>query len=131
MSTRKTKKKILIVDDELYILMALEFLFEQQGYEVKKAMNGAEAIEVLENFKADVMILDVMMPVMDGFECAIKIRSDEKFYKMPIFFLTAKGENQDRAKAYASGAEFFITKPFENEELIRMVNETVLIQHLK
>ncbi len=129
MSTHKTKKKILVVDDEIYILMALEFLFEQQGYEVKKAMDGAEAIKVLENFNADAMILDVMMPVMDGFECAIKIRSDEKFYKMPIFFLTAKGEKQDRAKAYASGAEFFITKPFDNEELVRLVEETILIQH--
>lgn len=129
MSKHKTNKKILIVDDEKYILMALEFLFEQQGYEVKKAMNGAEAIEVLQNFNADAMILDVMMPVMDGFECAIKIRSDEKFYKMPIFFLTAKGEMQDRAKAYASGAEFFITKPFDNEELVRLVEETILIQH--
>lgn len=129
MSKHKNNKKILIVDDEKYILMALEFLFEQQGYEVKKAMNGAEAIEVLQNFNADAMILDVMMPVMDGFECAIKIRSDEKFYKMPIFFLTAKGEMQDRAKAYASGAEFFITKPFDNEELVRLVEETILIQH--
>ncbi len=128
MSAHTRKKKILIVDDELYILMALEFLFEKEGYQVKKAMDGSEALEVLENFKADVMILDVMMPVMNGFECALKIRSEEKYFEMPIFFLTAKGEKQDRTKAYASGAEFFITKPFDNEELVRLVNEALFLK---
>ena len=118
---KKKEIKILLVDDEPNILIALEFLMKQQGYRVETAQNGQEALELLENFTPNVILLDVMMPGMDGFEVAKKIRENTELINTQIIFLTAKGTKEDRRKGYKSGGEIYLTKPFDNEELIESV----------
>lgn len=118
-------KKVLIVDDEPNILIALEFLIRQEGYEVQKANDGQQALQVLKNFRPDVAILDVMMPRMDGFELAKRIRNQEELANTAIVFLTAKGTQEDRFTGYANGAEVYLTKPFDNQELIDTINELI------
>lgn len=117
--------KILLVDDEPNILIALEFLFEQEGYIVEKAFDGIQALEKLVSFSPSIIVLDVMMPGLDGFEVARRIRMMEGFDEVRIVFLTAKGTTQDKRKGYGSGGEVYITKPFDNDELLRTVNEVV------
>lgn len=117
--------KILLVDDEPNILIALEFLFEQEGYIVQKAYNGHQAIDKATAFRPDIMVLDVMMPGLDGFEVARRLRNMPHFEDLRIVFLTAKGTAHDRMKGYSSGGEIYLTKPFDNDELVRTVSEVV------
>lgn len=117
--------KILLVDDEPNILIALEFLFEQEGYIVQTAFDGIQALEKLVTFRPSIIVLDVMMPGLDGFEVAKRIRMMEGFDDVRIVFLTAKGTAQDKRKGYGSGGEVYITKPFDNDELLRTVSEVV------
>ncbi len=120
-----SKTNILIVDDEPNILVALDFLISQQGYAVEKAMNGQEALQKMANFQPDLVVLDVMMPGMDGFEVARQIRENPSHENTRIIFLTAKGSQADRFNGYATGAEIYLTKPFDNEELVRAIDETL------
>lgn len=117
--------KILIVDDEPNIVVALEFLLQQQGFVVEKAYNGAEALEKMSSFRPGIVLLDVMMPGIDGFEVARLIRQKPAYRNTQIIFLTAKGTDADKVKGYSSGGEVYITKPFDNDELIQTVNEAV------
>jgi DNA-binding response OmpR family regulator len=117
--------KILLVDDEPNILIALEFLFEQDGYRVEKAFDGHQALEKAVAFRPNIMILDVMMPGLDGFEVARRLRNMPDFEDVRIVFLTAKGTTNDRMQGYSSGGEMYLTKPFDNQELIRIVREIV------
>lgn len=117
--------KILLVDDEPNILIALEFLFEQEGYIVETAFDGIQALEKLLLFRPSIIVLDVMMPGLDGFEVAKRIRMMDGFDDVRIVFLTAKGTAQDKRKGYGSGGEVYITKPFDNNELLRTVSEVV------
>ena len=117
--------RILLVDDEPNILLALEFLFEQEGYTIQKAFDGLQALEQLVLFKPNIIVLDVMMPGLDGFEVARRIRTMEGYDDVRIIFLTAKGTSQDKRQGYSSGGEIYITKPFDNDELVRTVNEVV------
>lgn len=117
--------QILIVDDEPNILVPLEFLIKQQGYKVEKALNGNEALEKMQQCHPDLVVLDVMMPGMDGFEVARKIRQDPRFNNTHIIFLTAKGAPADRLAGYANGGEIYLTKPFDNDDLIHTVKEII------
>lgn len=117
--------KILLVDDEPNILVPIEFLMVQQGYEVRKAFNGQEALEILSGYTPDVVILDVMMPGMDGFEVARSIRKTPALDHTRILFLTAKGSQPDREKGYSTGGEVYMTKPFDNDELVQLVSEVL------
>jgi DNA-binding response OmpR family regulator len=117
--------KILLVDDEPNILIALGFLFEKEGYLVEKANNGHQALEKALIFCPDIMVLDVMMPVLDGFEVARQLRNMPNTNDVRIIFLTAKGTTNDRMKGYSSGGEIYLTKPFDNDELMRTVREIV------
>lgn len=122
MTTKKQPTaNILLVDDEPNILIALKFLMTQQGYIVETATNGQAALEIMEFFTPDVVLLDVMMPGIDGFEVAKKIRANSALYTTQIIFLTAKGTKEDRRKGYKSGGEIYLTKPFDNVELIEAV----------
>ena len=118
-------KHILLVDDEPNILIPLEFLMKQQGFEVKKAHSGKEALEFMKNYKPDLVVLDVMMPEMDGFEVARQIRKNPGLEETHIVFLTAKGTPDDRTNGYSSGGEVYLTKPFDNDELVQVVNELI------
>lgn len=125
MSLDKAKKKVLIVDDELHIRMALSFLVQKEGYQVAQAENGIKAMHLLKEFTPDVAILDVMMPEMDGLSLAKYIRNTANLDNTAIIFLTAKGTQDDRFEAYQTGAEVYLTKPFDNEHLINTLNEVV------
>lgn len=118
-------KRILLVDDEPNILVAIEFLLKKEGYIVQKAFDGQQAIERVDSFRPDIVILDVMMPGFDGFEVARRIRNIEGNEDTRIIFLTARGTQADKVKGYSTGGEYYITKPFDNEELIGIVNELV------
>lgn len=118
-----SKTRILLVDDEPNILIPVEFLMTQQGYDVDKAYDGLEALKKMENNVPNLVILDVMMPEMDGFEVARQIRNNAKFDKTQIIFLTAKGTDEDKMNGYSTGGEVYITKPFDNDYLVDAVNE--------
>lgn len=121
----KTKTKVLLVDDEPNILTALEFLVKKEGYQVIRAENGEQALQAVAEHRPHIVVLDVMMPGIDGFEVARKIRKDTLHDHTRIIFLTAKGAQKDRFKGYATGGEVYITKPFDNDDLINTINEVV------
>lgn len=119
----KQEGTILLVDDEPNILLALEFLIQQRGFNVVKAANGSEGIQMARQHLPQLVVLDVMMPGLDGFEVAKAIRKDERLDHTTIIFLTAKGTNEDFDEGYASGGEIYITKPFDNQELLNIITE--------
>lgn len=116
-------KKVLLVDDEPNILVAIEFLMEQNGFIVEKAFNGQEALQKANDFQPEIIVLDVMMPGMDGFEVARILRNTPSFLEVKIIFLTAKGTEADKINGYSKGGDIYLTKPFDNEELITVVSE--------
>lgn len=115
--------KILVVDDEPNIVIALEYLLQREGYEVQKAYNGQQALDCMENWTPDIVVLDVMMPGMNGFEVARRLREIPALEQTKIIFLTAKGTQRDKESGYASGAEYYMIKPFDNDVFISTVNE--------
>lgn len=106
--------RILVVDDEKVIVKGIKFNLENEGYEVECAYDGAEAVEIVRNVKIDLVILDLMMPKMDGLEACSKIR---EFSSVPIIMLTAKGEDTDKILGLDYGADDYVTKPFNIMEL--------------
>lgn len=121
----RANTKILLVDDEPNILVALEFLINREGYQVYKAQNGDEALDIMQEVTPDIAVLDVMMPGMDGFELARWIRTRPEMEHTRVIFLTAKGTQEDRFKGYANGGEVYLTKPFDNSEVITIINEVL------
>jgi len=116
-------KKILIVDDEPNIVLPLQFLMEQNGYIVDEASSGEEAIEKLMQFEPDLILLDIMLPGIDGYEVCEIIRLNPKWKKIKIIFLTARGRDVDIAKGLVLGADAYITKPFANSEVVQKVSQ--------
>ena len=117
------QSKVLIVDDEPNIVVALEFLLQREGYHTEKAFNGLQALECAANFLPDIVVLDVMMPGMDGFEVARQIRQSPALDHSKIVFLTAKGTQRDKSSGYDSGGEYYMVKPFDNDEFVSTLNE--------
>lgn len=115
--------KVLIVDDEPNIVLAIEFLLQREGYHTDKAYDGLQALEKVALFQPDIVILDVMMPGMNGFELGQMIRQMPALEHTKIIFLTAKGTQNDKQAGYASGAEAYMIKPFDNDALVTTVNE--------
>ena len=114
-------KQILIVDDEPNVVMPIQFLMEQQGYRVMIAERGEDALDLLYRYKPDLLLLDIILPGIDGFEVCEIIRLDPDVRNVKIFFLTARGREVQIAKGLALGADAYITKPFSNAELIAKV----------
>ncbi len=110
--------KILIVDDDNEIRKITGIYLENEGYEVLKAENGEQALKIIAENDIDLVLLDIMMPVMNGIEACMKIREDNI---MPIIFLSAKSEDLDKIQGLASGADDYITKPFNAMELLARV----------
>lgn len=123
MDISDSSAKILVVDDEPNIVIALEYLLQREGYNVFKAYNGSEALERLASLTPDIIVLDVMMPGIDGFEVARRLRQMPALEMTKIIFLTAKGTQRDKESGYASGAEYYMIKPFDNEVFVSTVNE--------
>ncbi len=119
------RKKILIVDDELSILVPLQFLMEKSGYEPKLAQSGKEAIEKISNFRPDLVLLDIMLPDLDGYEIYQRMRENKDWDDIKVIFLTAKNRDADIAKGLALGADAYIVKPFSNTELLEKVEALV------
>ena len=113
--------KILIVDDEPNIVMSLEYAFKKKGHEVFIARDGAEALDIVKHNKIEAMVLDVMMPEVDGYETIRRIKSVPALADMKIIFLSAKNKNEDIDKGIALGADQYFTKPFSVKSLIGAV----------
>ncbi|RKY29684.1 MAG: two-component system response regulator [Candidatus Omnitrophota bacterium] len=105
--------KILIVEDERDIRSLVAKALSAKGYEVFEASNGYEGWYMLQKEKPDLVILDIMMPVMDGMEVLKKIRNHPEFKEMPVIMLTGKSEDKDILEGYSVGADYYITKPFD------------------
>ncbi len=117
--------RILIVDDEPNIVLALELLMKREGYEIRAVDDGEKAIAAAGEFRPDLILLDVMMPKMDGYEVCRRIRADASLKDVFIVMLTAKGRDVEREKGLALGADIYITKPFSTREVVRRVKEAL------
>src|SRR4030042_4495378 len=116
-----TKPKILCVDDEASILKTFEILLVPNGYEVIKAQNGQEALEKLKEERIDLVLMDVMMPKLDGLEACRRIKGDERTRNIPCVLITALSAKGDRIKGIEAGAEDFLSKPFDAAEVLARV----------
>ena len=119
-------KEILIVDDEPSIVIPIQFLMEQQGYSVIVAENGEDALDIIHKYKPDLVLLDIMLPGIDGYEVCEIVRLNPKYRHIKIIFLTAKGREVEIAKGMALGADAYITKPFSNAEVVEKVKELLV-----
>jgi DNA-binding response OmpR family regulator len=118
----ETTRKVLIVDDEPNIVTALEFLLKRSGYDVRLAANGAEALEQVETYRPDVVLMDVMMPIKSGFEVCQRMRERPDLAQIKIVMLSAKGSEAEVSKGLSLGADLYITKPFSTQELVSTIN---------
>ncbi len=111
-------KKILVVEDHDLLLLAIRDILEVEGYTVLTAIDGIEALKLMEEVSPDLIVADIMMPRMNGYELFQAVREKSAWVPIPFIFLTAKAEKEDRLKGKAMGAEDYITKPFDPEELV-------------
>ena len=119
------KGKILVVDDEVYILHILEFSLGAEGFEVITANNGELAVEKAVLEQPDLIVLDVMMPVLDGYETCRRLKRQAETKEIPVILLTAKGRDADKRLGYEVGAIDYIIKPFSPSRLIGRIEEIV------
>lgn len=113
--------KVLVVDDEPNIVLSLEFLMEQAGFEVITAEDGEQALARVEDTRPDLLLLDISLPGISGFDVLERLRSKEATAQLPIIMLTAHGRDVEREKGMALGADDYITKPFSTQSLVEKV----------
>jgi DNA-binding NarL/FixJ family response regulator len=118
-------KRLLLIDDDPNLILLVKDYLEFRGYEVVTAENGQEALEVLEKDTPDMIICDVMMPQMDGYSLVEHVRKNPRTSWIPVLFLSAKGQSQDRVKGLNTGADVYMVKPFEPEELVAQVESSL------
>jgi DNA-binding response OmpR family regulator len=116
-------KKVLIVDDEPGIIVALQFLMEQNGYATLVAFSGEEAMEAVARDHPDLILLDIMLPVVDGFEVCQRVRENPAWDNIRIVLVTALGNEANVTKGLDLGADAYVTKPFSNADLVARVKE--------
>ncbi len=116
-------KKILIADDEHKIIMTLEYAFKKAGYEVFIARDGSEVLELLKTEVPDIILLDIMMPNVDGYTTLTEIKKNKNLAEIKIIFLSAKTGEADIKKGLDLGADEYITKPYSNKKLTERVEE--------
>ncbi len=116
-------KKVLIADDEPNIVTSLQFLMERNGYAVRVARSGDEALAIVAEFLPDLVLLDVMMPAKNGYEVCQKIKENEAWAHIKVVMLTAKGRDTEVSKGMALGADAYTSKPFSTKELVTKVHE--------
>jgi DNA-binding response OmpR family regulator len=117
------KKRILIVDDEPNIIIPLEFLMKQNNFDVETATTGEAALELIADWKPDLILLDIMLPGMDGYEVCQKIRAEKKLNDIRIVFLSAMARSIDIAKGMGLAADDYITKPFATDFVLNKIKE--------
>lgn len=115
--------KILIADDEPNIVVSLEYLMKREGFDVRVAAHGDEALAGVAEFAPDLLLLDVMLPRRNGFEVCQQLRSDPRWRDLKIVMLTAKGRDIEMQKGLALGADAYITKPFSTKGLVARVKQ--------
>lgn len=119
------KKKVLIVEDEESLLKLESILLTSKGFEVKGVSNGKAALEYLEEEKPDLILLDIMLPEIDGFEVCQRIKSNPETKSIPVIMLTAKKSREDMARGELVGADWYITKPFKSAMVIETIQRFV------
>jgi DNA-binding response OmpR family regulator len=115
------QKSVLIVDDELSILVPLKFLLEKSNYRVNLAQSGKEALEKISKIKPDLILLDIMLPDLDGYEIYQLIRENSEWDDIKVIYLSAKNRDVDIAKGLNLGVDAYVTKPFSNSELLEKI----------
>ncbi len=118
-------KTILIVDDDYFLVDILGFTLEQNGYKVLKAQNGEEALEIIKEKKPDLVLADIMMPRMSGFQMREEMNKYEDIANIPVIFLTAKGSQEDKEKGEKVGALDYIVKPFNLTDLLKRIERAI------
>ena len=116
------KGRILVVDDEVYIVHILDFSLGMEGYEVVTALDGEQALEKVAQQKPDLIVLDIMMPKLDGYETCKALKSKDETKDIPVILLSAKGRNVDQKTGFEVGADDYITKPFSPCKLVERIN---------
>ena len=116
--------KILVVDDDQNIRRLVSFNLSLEGHEILMARNGKEGIEIAVSSKPDIILMDIMMPIMNGYDACKWLKSDPRTKDIPLFMLSAKGQMTDLDEAFNVGADNYITKPFDVEEL----NKTIMFK---
>lgn len=116
-------KRVLLAEDEPNIVESLKFVLERAGFHVVVETDGRQALDHALTSPPDVMILDVMLPELDGYEVLRHLRADQRAEQVPVLMLTAKGQREDRETAMQSGADLFLTKPFANGDLVVAVKK--------
>jgi len=124
---RVPKTHILVVDDDRHVVRLLRVNLERAGYDVDVALNGSDAVDMVSGRQFDLVVLDVMMPGMDGYDACRRIR---EFSQVPIVFLTAKSEHADKIRGFDLGGDDFLTKPFNPEELLVRVKAVLRRTHV-
>jgi DNA-binding response OmpR family regulator len=118
-------KKILIVDDEPDVASLLNLMLKSKGYETITAGDGQEALEKARREKPDLIVLDIMLPRLDGYKVARMLKFDEKFSHIPIIMVTAKIQEKDKKTGLEMGADAYVTKPFDTAMLLEKINEVL------
>jgi DNA-binding response OmpR family regulator len=119
----KQIKKILIIDDEPDSLRTLSMALKSEGYNILGAFNGKEGLKIFKEEKPDMVILDIIMPVMDGWEVLQKIKTGFKSKRVPVIIVTAKSEDINKTKGYEYGVDFYATKPYNLKHILSVVND--------
>lgn len=119
------KKRILVIDDETNMVELIKFRMEAAGYEVIAAHDGQEGWEKIKTVKPDLVLLDIMMPKMDGYNVCKLAKLDKDLKDIPIIMLTAKGQDQDKMLALNVGADGYISKPFEGKNLLAVIEKAL------
>jgi two-component system alkaline phosphatase synthesis response regulator PhoP len=117
--------KILVCDDERHIVRLIQVNLERQGWEVVTAYDGKEGLEKIRSSHPDLVVLDVMMPYMDGFEVLKSLRREPEYQELPVIMLTAKAQDKDVFEGYHYGADMYLTKPFNPMELVTFVKRII------
>lgn len=117
------KKRILVVDDEAELVKAIEIRLKQADYEVLTAYDGQEGLDKAQKERPDLIVLDLMMPKMDGYKVCGLLKADSRYNKIPIIMLTAKAQEEDMKLGKEVGADAYIMKPFESEVLLSKIKE--------
>lgn len=115
------KRTIVVVDDDRDIRMILRANLEEEGYAVLEASGGREALEVIRGSDPDLVVLDIMMPEVDGYDVLQELRSTPDYADLPVVLLTARRQESDVWEGWSAGADYYITKPFKMDELIKFI----------
>lgn len=114
---------VLVVDDSPSIRETISFILEMEGFEVASAVNGREGLERIRELRPRAVLLDAMMPELDGFEVCRTVKQDPELAATVIIMLTAMGQRVDEERAHEAGVDFFLTKPFDHEEALELLND--------